>query len=455
MPRGPALLILLVAWPAAAAFPLPTDGEAVASAVAWFEARARPDGCVAAAPTGSCSHGSTRNAALALSAAGVDPSTWPPGRTPLVTYLRDHAQDVHQEPTGCPACTWAKTTVVVAAVGEEPRTFGGVDAVRELDGYYDGLQVGSPGQINDDVWALYAWRAAGEPASAAKVQNTLQFVRARQNVDGGWAWDLRPISGAWTTASALLALRAWGTDAQDLALQRGLDFLRTQQGEDGLVEEDESPSAESTAVAVQAVVRMGEDPTGPDWTTNRNLVDAILTLRQGDGSFAHNAGGGSGFLATTQVLPALRGVPYPYRPPHVVAASNVAQTTPGATVSLTCEATDPDGRIAELGWRFEDGTRAPGARIERSFNASGTHQVECRAVDDDRVERRAAVEILVESSDVSPPGPSQEGSPAPAAGLPDAVAPPASGARASALAGSLALLAGLGAVACVRGRSGF
>lgn len=399
--RAALLALGLLLLPTVGAFPLAPSDPALGRAVGWFARLAQEDGCIPARGSGSCGFATTRDALLGLSAVGVDPDLPLRSGAPAPgEYLVAHVGAVEDEPAGCPVCKWARTAVAAAAVGRDPRAFGGWDLVSKVDAYYDGVQVGSPGQINDDLWALFAYRGAGVPANDSKLQNILRFVEARQNVDGGWSWNLAPTSDAWTTATAILAERALGRASSDLAVGRAFDFLHREQSDSGLMPQDGAASAESTALAIQAAASAGQDPDGPEWTrAGHSLLGALLDLQQADGSFVHNAQGGSVFLATTQALPALRGVPYPYRPPSLAVHADSSASDVGQLVAFRCDAIDPDGRIAWLEWDWGDGSRDSSAKASHAYATAGEFTPTCSISDDTGVPRAKSVRVRIGPED--------------------------------------------------------
>lgn len=370
----------------ATTFPLPVESDALQRAVGWFRERLAPDGCIAAQPGGSCAHSSTRDALIAISASGEDPRAWgAPDQSP-VDYLRTHRADLEAEPTGCPACKWAKAVVAIAAGSGDPRDFGDYNYVAQLDTYFDGVQFGAANQVNDDAWGLFAYLAAGDATD--KVDALERFLSLRQNADGGWAWNLSPTSEAWGTATVLLALLRAGVSNDDPLLQRGFDFLKTQQRDSGLLSQDGADSSESTAIAVQAIRAAGADPTGPTWTKAGNdTITALLRLQTFSGSFRHNAQGGSEFLATTQVLPALRGVPYPLRPPLARWEMEPKEGNAGTLFRFRSMSTDPDGFVARTTWRFDDQPHGEGVEVTYRFDALGQHTVRLDIEDNDNLHR--------------------------------------------------------------------
>lgn len=391
------LAALVLAGGAASAFPLTTSDPIVTRVVDLLAGRGLSSGCIRPIGSTTCTAGTTREALLALSGVVADPASFPPGAaTASLSFLRSRAADIQTEPTFCQACKWAKAVVTLAGLGEDPRTFGGVDHVAPLDAEFDGVQVGSESQINDDLWALFAYAAAGEDSQSEKVRTIRQYVEARQGADGGWAWNLG-LSTTWATATALLSLRAHGASPSDLALTRAADFLHLQQEDSGLMREGtEGASAESTAIAIQALDEMGQDPSGPNWTRNgQSLVSALLGLQQADGGFPHAPGQSTNNMATLQVLPALRAIPFPFRPPVVGARANLGEADPGQPVAFSCTASDPDGLVTSLVWDFGDGTGSPQASSSHSYAEPGTYPATCRATDDDGVVRTAILTIRV------------------------------------------------------------
>lgn len=377
--------------------PIHATEEAVAGAVQWLEARTQGDGCIGAEPAGPCGHASTREAVLALSAAGVDPNQPIAGNDSPVAYLEQSMAQMEDEPGACAACRWAKMVVVASAAGKDARAFGGVDVVARLDEHFDGVQVGSPAQINDDVWALLAWASIEDPAQSHIDAVRLHVLGHRHDPgDGGWSWTLSSQSDAWTTATTVLALLATGSSPAAEEVKEAVEFLNSKQLTSGLIDQDGAESAESTALTIQALVAAHVDPLSPDWTKpGGNLLDALVSLQGEDGSYAHNEAGGNRFIATTQALPALRFVPFPYQPPTLVLVAEPREGTLETEFSFAVHVSDTNGQGHEAIWWLDGERIAEGDAWTWTTPTRGEHRVFVDVTDGQNVWRRQEVTVDV------------------------------------------------------------
>jgi hypothetical protein len=280
--------------------------RAVLRAVEWLQSRQLPDGSQAGSP------GLTAEHVLAARAAGVDPNAPTPGGLGALDYLRANAD--HYSAEGVAAA--GKLAVAVAAAGEDPRGFGGVDLP---------VRVRRPGDdaVHLTVWDA-AWGMLGLVANGTEVPATwTAALMAHPAAGGGWGFlfsadEADPDS----TGLALEALAAAGVPRDAPAVTAALAWLDAHQSSDGGWPHDpgDTSNANSTAYAAQGIVAAGEDPTGPRWTTTTqaNPVTYLASLQRPDGRFAFDASPAD-LVATLQVTPALAGRPAP-QPGRAVAA---------------------------------------------------------------------------------------------------------------------------------------
>lgn len=318
-PIGPSLAIARQATPVAA--PVATDP--LVDAVAWLQAQQLPDGGFAGFDGGPDA-GVTADAVVALRAAevaGVDSGDALPG---AVVFLEGRTADAVAAGPG----PVAKMTLATVAGGRDPRTFGGVNLVAALT---EPVPVGTPiavaGAYGDDLYdhllVVLSLTAAGEPVPPA----ALDLIRATQAATGGWAFDgsTEPeATDSNTTALAIQALVAVGlpTDAgiadgsdlvNDPAVVAGLAALRTFQTVDGgfvfQPSDPPMPDANSTALAVQAILAVGQDPSAPEWG---NAAAALRGFANPGGAIRYvTADPADNLFATLQAIPALAEMPLP------------------------------------------------------------------------------------------------------------------------------------------------
>lgn len=176
------------------------------------------------------------------------------------------------------------------------------------------------------------------------------WLVAQQNADGGWPLAAGGASNVDITASAVNILSAYSTlTGVQQAMDRGVQWLSSHQLENGGFSEY-GENAESTAQVILALSAAGIDARGPGFTkAGGNPLSYLFTYRQGDGGFAHVAGGASNTGATGQALMALaayhtftKGNSGSYE-----SALTTGGGTPAAAASVTVHVEGPDGTIAE------------------------------------------------------------------------------------------------------------
>jgi hypothetical protein len=274
--------------------------------------------------------GSTADALLAILAAGAVPAAFDQdGNTP-VTYLQAHA------PSATTGGDLSKLILAAVAAGENPREFGGVDSVAKLEGMIgaDGLIGGEADTFVSHVLAVLALASVERPVPAGAVAH----IEAAQQEGGSWAWDgsSETAGDTNTTAFALEALVAAGAAADDGAVTLALAYYEGIQNDDGgwpyqnPSDYGTATDTNSTAVTIQALVAVGQDPAGEVWTSaagNTPLM-ALESLQNESGAFAWQAAiPDDNLLATVQALPALAGKAFPLSTMQVGEAAAPAPAT--------------------------------------------------------------------------------------------------------------------------------
>ncbi|TSC72452.1 MAG: peptidase domain protein [Parcubacteria group bacterium Gr01-1014_38] len=194
--------------------------------------------------------------------------------------------------------------LAVRATGANPRSFNGSDLLQLLRQRVRNGQIGEETLVNDDIFGILAFVAAGEPANDADVQSAVRTVLQYQVGDGSFG-------GLDLTAAAMQSLHAYtvrgGSQQVSTALDRARAHLRSRQDRFGGFGENSA----TTAWALQALVAVGEDPA--TWRTTDGATPWTALLRY------QNAGGGFGWktredvspFMTAYAVPALLGVPWP------------------------------------------------------------------------------------------------------------------------------------------------
>ena len=317
---------------AAAPYPLEPGDAQVQGALGYLRGTQATDGSIGG-------YGDSAWALMAIAAAGEDPRDWNAGGPSVVDYLEDNAALLAGELNL--ASAYARSVLAIVAACGDPSAFGagdptyapGGDYLSELKGLHNGSQFvdqwGATDILNDDLWAVIALIAAGEPQDSPFVTSTVDFIKLNQGGDGGWSWAT--VDNAWyfgsdvdDTAVAVMALIAAGEPQDSPTIAAALDFIEYSQDESGgftwsgPANPDFNPvNGGSTAWAIDAIVAAGEDPTGAEWTTaaGNDPVDFLLTLQQAGGEFVYADPLPTGYLPMAEktgsdAVVALLGHPY-------------------------------------------------------------------------------------------------------------------------------------------------
>lgn len=135
--------------------------------------------------------------------------------------------------------------------------------------------------------------------------------------------------------------------------------------------------------------------TAYEWTRNGTRIAETATpsvvLPVGDHALQLTATDDDGARATDTVHVSVA----PNRPPTVAVAANATTVPTRVTVAFEADASDPDGAVANVTWRFDDGTTANGTTATHRFADDGTYRVVATARDDGNGTAAANVTIQV------------------------------------------------------------
>ncbi len=305
----------------------------------------------------------TVDALLALAASGYNPA-WPfPGReaTPI-DFLRDNADSVAAY-AGQDGGSAGKLLLALTAANQDPRDFAGYNLVISLTAQLSPTgQLGASNAYNQSL-ALLALSAVHEPAppSAREWLVGLQLPDGEQA--GSWDDGFGTQGNTDGTAMATMALLASGSAPGDPEIVAARDFLaRSQLPEGDWAYGPGLPaSANSTALAVQALSALGEDFYTSESSFAQNGVSplaALLAWQDVSGAFQADFGSGrlNDFFSSVQSIPALTGKPYPF-----------AGRSEAARMAVACLATLQDP--ATGGWESFAGGGVDAGGTARAMSA--------------------------------------------------------------------------------------
>ena len=252
--------------------------------------------------------------AIGAAAAGYDPTALRHGSRPLGYGLSRRPCGHGLRSAG--AC--GELLQAVAAAGLKPASFGGVDLLTTLDGFYNaGTGVFGNGEAFIQTLAIQGLVAAHQSVPPA----ALHHLVAAQDSDGGWDYLLIKddpngptnfdTSDTNSTAMVLMALDAAGVHSRD---RSALAWLHTQQDGDGgfPYQAGAGSDPDSTALVLQALIATGQNPEAPAWAPGGHAPLAeLIATQDGNGGFTFPGNTAPDPFTTAQVPPALERASYP------------------------------------------------------------------------------------------------------------------------------------------------
>ena len=304
---GAALLAFAIGSGSAA-----TQVDPASRAIQYLQGlQAGSDGSIPAGPSTAVV---SEEYAIGAAAAGYDPGALRHGSGPsVIAYLAAHAAAACGSAGAC-----GELVQAVAAAGLNPASFGGVDLLTTLNGFYaTGTGVFGNGEAFTETLAIQGLVAAHQPVPAA----ALHRLVTAQDSDGGWDFLLVKndpngptnfdTSDTNSTAMVLMALDAAGVHTRDHA---ALTWLHTQQDADGgfPYQAGAGTDPDSTALVLQALLATGQNPEAPTWAPGgHGPLARLIASQNSNGGFTFPGNSAPDPFTTAQVPPALELTPYP------------------------------------------------------------------------------------------------------------------------------------------------
>lgn len=282
--------------------------SSVSNALNYLKSIQQLNGCIENFATSSW-------ATMAIAAAGEDPHTWAQNNDSIVDYLKANTNQLNLST----ASDVERFILSMTAAKEAPRDINGTDYVAILKELFNNGQIGDKDWLFDDFWGIAALISAGTAANSTLIQETMQFIKTNQNLDGGWGWAVGAGSDVDDTAAAIMALIAAGEPENSNCVSKALDYLHENQQEDGGFPSWGVTNSASDSWAMGAICAMGQSPA--DWTKNdTSVVDHLLSLQNPNGSFNWTSSDPEWVnkaLMTSYAITALCSKPYPVNGMHI------------------------------------------------------------------------------------------------------------------------------------------
>ncbi|MGI6487486.1 MAG: S-layer homology domain-containing protein [Syntrophothermaceae bacterium] len=253
----------------------------------------------------------------ALRAAGEDvtgPSWTRAGKNPA-DFLQNCQEPLKE------TVDYSRLLLALSAADQGPQ-YNDIDLADKLASLQqDSGQLGQPalgetGMINYHMWSILALASAGH--EIPDKDKAREWLLARQNDDGGFGWIEGIDSDTDDTAVAIQTLVLLGEDpANSPAIKRALDYIKQYQQEDGGFSggswSANKSNCASNAWVLQGLIAAGENPVSSRWSVNgKNGFTHLLSLQNRDGSFSWQPGTTSSPVTmTAYAIMALAQKPFP------------------------------------------------------------------------------------------------------------------------------------------------
>lgn len=296
-----ALLVVTILLAPGAALAAPDPATA---ALAYLAGQQGADGSIAS------SAGATEDFILGAAAANYDPNTLVScAGTSAYAYLTAKLTTATATAGGT-----GKLALAVLAGKLDPAAFGGQNLLVRLGTFYKATTGAyGDGSTFGQSLAILALEGAGQAIPPAAITE----LEGLQDTDGSWNYQASSNATAGdtnSTAIAVEALRAAGVAASDASLSKAIAYLHTQQNSDGgfTYSAPGASDPDSDALVIQALVALGEDPSGAGWTVGgKTVFDDLLSRQAADGGFTYPGSPAPDAFTTSQVPAGLKKAPLP------------------------------------------------------------------------------------------------------------------------------------------------
>lgn len=190
---------------------------------------------------------------------------------------------------------YERRAMALEALGIDP--YAHSDTIQKIISGFDGVQIGDPNLVNDDIFSLFPLMHAGYTKEDEVIAKEVTFILSNQDQNGSWG------SVDLTSAAIQALLPLSDVEGLSLAIARARDYLVSQQDTNGCF-----GNSYSTSWALQAISALGESPL--KWTTwgGSMPLSCMALLQAPDGGFGPmEATIESRIWATAYAIPALQG----------------------------------------------------------------------------------------------------------------------------------------------------
>jgi hypothetical protein len=237
------------------------------------------------------------------------------------TSLQSFEAYLQRPPSSSNATDYERLAMARSALGL-PIT----NEIIEIVSHFDGTQIGDPGLVNDDIFALIPLNHAGYSSSDPLIRSVVTFILTKQSEEGSWG-------GVDMSAAAVQALYPFrSVSGVSGALNKAKSFLRKTQQETGCF-----GNTFSTSWVIMAIHTLGESPQDWKGTSGVSAYTCLRSLQSTDGGFESSRDSSARIWATAYALPALQGLTW----------DDILSYAPGAEITPTTPSTVIEEKIVD------------------------------------------------------------------------------------------------------------
>lgn len=190
---------------------------------------------------------------------------------------------------------YERRAMALEALGIDP--YAHSNAIQKIISGFDGVQIGDPNLVNDDIFSLFPLMHAGYTKEDEVIAKEVTFILSNQGQNGSWG------SVDLTSAAIQALVPLSDVGGVSLAIARARDYLVSHQDTNGCF-----GNSYSTSWALQAISALGESPSLWAVWGGSTPLSCMAFLQAPDGGFGPmEATIESRIWATAYAIPALQG----------------------------------------------------------------------------------------------------------------------------------------------------
>lgn len=289
--------------------------QSINLSVSYFHSIQNADGGFPASKGGKSSPTITSWVIMALAAASQDVNSkgWSPQNNSPVQFLKANSKSMKT------LGDYSRTLMALKAAGQSNELQGvdlaqKISSLQQANGQFSFAEQADQKLVNYHMWAILA--LASSNTEIRDKEGAKKWLTDCQNKDGGFGWQAGVDSDPDDTAIAVQALVCLGENPKiSPTIQNALAYLKSCQHTDGGFGLDQQSNAATDSWTIQGLIAAGEAPSADKWqVSGKDVYSHLRSLQKEDGSFYWKSKVlSSPAFMTAYSLTALTGKTYPIK----------------------------------------------------------------------------------------------------------------------------------------------